>query len=402
MNLPEKFETALTKKLGIRYPLMVAGMGHVTGADLASAVSNAGGIGTIGAIGMTVDGLRAEIKKLKSMLKPGNSIAGTLPFGVDLLLPQVGGNARKTNKDYTGGQLGNLVDMMIEEKVPLFVCAVGIPPVWVVEKMHANGMLVMNMAGHPKHVKKATAVGVDIICATGGEGGAHSGDISTVVLLPQCADMCKGKAVLVGGGGIFDGRGIAACFALGAQGVWVGTRFLSSLEANCNKGWHKAILKAGSNDTRRIEIYTGRPLRVIKNKYNDEWANREAEMRELLGKGIEPIQQAMRDGKINPKTYFGGPLSRHGQGIGKRPEEGFWNDVRDDEMWNEDSDCAQVGQAIGGITSIPPAAALVKSMMEELASCLQSLGRMGSQVPNNPKFDVGKIPDVKPLTLSNL
>ena len=71
-------------------------------------------------------------------------------------------------------------------------------------------------------------------------------------------------------------------------------------------------------------------------------------------------------------------------------------------MWNEDSDCAQAGQAIGGITSIPPAAALVKSMMEELASCLQSLGRMGSQVPNNPKFDVGKIPDVKPLTLSNL
>ena len=146
--------------------------------------------------------MQAEVRRLKSMLLPGDSIAGTLPFGVDLLLPQVGGNARKTNKDYTGGQLGNLVDMMIEEKVPLFVCAVGIPPVWVVEKMHANGMLVMNMAGHPKHVKKATAVGVDIICATGGEGGAHSGDISTVVLLPQCADMCKGKAVLVGGGGI--------------------------------------------------------------------------------------------------------------------------------------------------------------------------------------------------------
>lgn len=232
--------------LGIKYPIMCAGMGHVTGAELSAAVSNAGGIGTIGAIGMSPEGCRAEVQRLKKMLLPGDSIAGTLPFGLDLLLPQVGGNARKTNKDYTGGQLEALVDVMIEEKVPLFVCAVGIPPVWVVEKLHAAGILVMNMAGAPRHVTKALEVGVDIICATGGEGGAHSGDISTVVLLPQCADLCQGKAVLVGGGGIFDGRGIAACMALGAQGVWVGTRFLASLEANCNKGWHKAILQASS------------------------------------------------------------------------------------------------------------------------------------------------------------
>ena len=189
----QTFPTRLTTKLGIRYPIMCAGMGHVTGAELSAAVSNAGGIGTIGAIGMSTNGLRAEIQRLKSMLLPGNSIAGTVPFGVDLLLPKVGGGARKTNKDYTGGQLNALVDMMIEEKVPLFVCAVGVPPQWVVDKMHANGMIVMNMAGHPKHVKKACAVGVDIICATGGEGGAHSGDISSMVLLPQCADMLKGK-----------------------------------------------------------------------------------------------------------------------------------------------------------------------------------------------------------------
>ena len=85
--------------------------GHVTGAELAAAVSNAGGIGTIGAIGMSPEGLRAEIKKLVAMLEPGDSIAGTLPFGVDLLLPQIGGNARKTNKDYTGGQLEVVRDL---------------------------------------------------------------------------------------------------------------------------------------------------------------------------------------------------------------------------------------------------------------------------------------------------
>ena len=402
MSLPDRFETELTKKLGIRYPIMCAGMGHVTGAELCAAVSNAGGIGTIGAIGMSVEGCRQEIRRLKEMLLPGKSIAGTVPFGLDLLLPKVGGNARKTNKDYTGGQLGAFVDVMIEESVPLFVCAVGVPPQWVVDKLHDHGIVVMNMAGAPKHVKKALSLGVDIICATGGEGGAHSGDISTLVLVPQCADMCKGKAILVGGGGIFDGRGIAACMALGAEGVWIGTRFLSSLEANCNRGWHKAILKAGSNDTRRIEIYTGRPLRVIKNKYNDKWAKQESKMRSLLAKGVIPIQQAMKEGEVDPKTYFGGPLSRHGQGIGKRPEPGFWNDVRDDKMWNEDVDCAQAGQAVGGINSVLPAAALVKSMMEELATCLQKLGKFGNQVPDNPKFDVGKIPDAIPLTLSSL
>ena len=103
--MPPALHTEICDLLGIRYPIMCAGMGHVTGADLASAVSNAGGIGTIGAIGLSPAGLRAEVKKLKTQLEPGDSIAGTLPFGVDLLLPQIGGNARKTNKDYTVGQL---------------------------------------------------------------------------------------------------------------------------------------------------------------------------------------------------------------------------------------------------------------------------------------------------------
>ena len=90
-----------------------------------AAVSNAGGIGTVGAIGLSPEGMRSEIQRLKSMLEPG-----TTAFGVDLLLPQVGGNARKTNKDYTGGQLNALVDVLVDESVPLFVCAVGVPPKW--------------------------------------------------------------------------------------------------------------------------------------------------------------------------------------------------------------------------------------------------------------------------------
>merc|ERR1712226_1442774 len=110
------------------YPIMLAGMGSVSGHDLVAAVSNAGGIGTLGGATFELEGLKKEIREVKKLLKPG------VPFGVDLLIPQVGGNARKTNKDYTGGNLGAMVGVMIEEGVKLFVCAVGVPPKWLVDK----------------------------------------------------------------------------------------------------------------------------------------------------------------------------------------------------------------------------------------------------------------------------
>ena len=109
----------------------------------------------------------------------------------------------------------------------------------------------------------------------------------------------------------------------------------------------------------------------------------------------------MADGKLDPKKFFGGPLSRHAQGIGKRPEKGYWNDVREDKLWQDDIDCAQAGQAVGAIHSIPPAAALMKSMMEELVVALQLLGKLGSQVPLNSSFKIA-VPPVAPLTLSHL
>ena len=134
------------------------GLGGAKGAELAAAVSNAGGIGTLGAIGLSAVGLRREIQRTKSLLDPG-----IVAFGVDLLLPALGGSARSTNEDYTGGQLEALVQVLVEEAVPLFVCAVGIPPRWVVDKLHAHGQLVMNMVGAPKHAVKAVAIGVDIV-----------------------------------------------------------------------------------------------------------------------------------------------------------------------------------------------------------------------------------------------
>merc|ERR1719181_2673329 len=200
------------------HPVLLAGMAGAAGPELAAAVTNAGGLGNIGGVGFSPESLRKTIKMLKDDLVDKNA-----PFGVDLLLPQVGGGARKTNKDYTGGQLPELIDIIIEEKAALFICAVGVPPKWAVDKFHAAGIPVMNMIGAVKHVDKALEAGVDIICAQGGEGGGHTGDVATSILLPQVVDKVRGKVspltgapvMVVAAGGIFDSRGLAMALSLG-------------------------------------------------------------------------------------------------------------------------------------------------------------------------------------------
>lgn len=130
--------TPTTHLLHIDHPILLAGMGHTAGSDLVAAVSNAGGLGVLGGLGYTPKMLRDAIQEVKSRLRKPD-----LPFGVDLLLPRVGGSARKTNKDYTKGALNELVDVIIEEKAALFVSAVGIPPKEVIDRLHAAGILYM-------------------------------------------------------------------------------------------------------------------------------------------------------------------------------------------------------------------------------------------------------------------
>ena len=121
-------------------------------------------------------------------------------------------------------------------------------------------------------------------------------------------------------------------------------------------------------------------------------------MRELLNNGVVPIYQMIKDGEVDGDRFFGGPLSRHAQGIGTNPKEGEWNDVRDDAQWDDDVDCAQAGQAIGGITSVVSAGSLVKSMMEELIQVFQKFGGFANRSPG--VIDVGKV-DTTVLTLNS-
>ncbi|OCH87418.1 2-nitropropane dioxygenase [Obba rivulosa] len=289
---PPVFSTPLTRLFNINHPVMLAGMNVAAGPRLAAAVTNAGGIGVIGGLRQSPKMLQDTIDELKSQLEDPNA-----PFGVDLLIPQVGGNARKTNYDYTKGQLPELTDVIIRNKAALFVCAVGVPPKEMVDKLHAAGIVVMNMVGHPKHVTKALAQGVDIICAQGGEGGGHTGDVPFSILIPACVDLCKNAkspltgdpVMVVAAGGIADGRGLAASLSYGAVGVWVGTRFVACQEAGAPPIHKELVVTAGYDDTVRTLIYTGRPLSVRKTPYVAEWEEkRQNDIKELTSQGKIP------------------------------------------------------------------------------------------------------------------
>eukprot|EP01064_Diplonema_japonicum_P017304 TRINITY_DN2537_c0_g1_i1.p2 TRINITY_DN2537_c0_g1~~TRINITY_DN2537_c0_g1_i1.p2 ORF type:complete len:387 (+),score=146.81 TRINITY_DN2537_c0_g1_i1:102-1163(+) len=336
--------TDITDLLKIKHPVLLAGMNNVASAELAAAVSNAGGLGSVGGVQMTPKMLRKELKELKSKLVDKTC------FGVDLLLPQVGAGARKTNFDYTGGTLPELIDIVIEEQARLFISAVGVPPRWAVEKLHKAGILVMNMCGHPRHAEKAMAVGVDVLCCQGYEGGGHTGEIGTMALIPMCVDAAKGKkSELHGGpihviaaGGIYDGRGVAASLSLGAEAVWVGTRFIASEEATTSKRHKDLVVQSSATDTIRSLIYTGRPLRIIKTDYVMGWENnRQEEIRSLTSQGILPVKnEAMQAIKA------------------KKP----WSIAKVHPML--------VGQACGGVKEILPAKTIVDNLVTEAAAIL--------------------------------
>jgi NAD(P)H-dependent flavin oxidoreductase YrpB (nitropropane dioxygenase family) len=235
------------------------------------------------------------------------------------------------------------VDILCEEKPKLFVSAVGVAPKWVVDRLHEAGIICANMVGSPKHVKAALANGVDMIIAQGHEGGGHTGEIATSVLIPQVVDACRGKknffggdVVVVAAGGIYDGRGLAAALTFGASGVWVGTAFITAKESGATPMHQKMVIEHNSWDTIRTSAMTGRPCRMIKTDYISEWeyGSRRAEREELEAKGIVA----------------------------------YAHDVHSTRKRGEHFDVARTypqfaGQCIGGIKSVRPAKDIIEDMM---------------------------------------
>ncbi|KAF1964001.1 NPD-domain-containing protein [Bimuria novae-zelandiae CBS 107.79] len=343
---PPRLQTPLSELLDIQYPIILAGMARTSGGPLAAAVSNAGGLGVIGGLGYTPEQLQAIIDELKANLSDKS-----LPFGVDLALPQVGGSARKTNHDYTHGQLDELIEVTIRNGAKLFVSAVGVPPARTIKRLHEAGITIMNMVGHPKHAVKALEAGVDIVCAQGGEGGGHTGDIANSILIPAVVDVARRykspltgqPAMVVAAGGIYNGRSLASSLMQGAQGVWVGTRFVASTEAGCSQQHKENVVSATYEDTDRTLVVSGRPLRVKLNRYIKDWHARPEEIKRLTEVGIVPLEKDVEEEKDFDIPFL-------------------------------------MGQVAGEIKDIKPAKQIVDEMVEEAVQML----RLGQTYISNP------------------
>ena len=238
-----RLRTPLCERLGIDYPIFLAGMGGVSMAPLVAAISNAGGLGIMGAANLSPDDLRTEIRKTKTLTQK--------PFAVDLLapLPQM---------------ILPFLPVLYEEEIKIFVAGLAVPEKQVPE-MKRHGITIMVMTGKVAHATRAEAAGADIVAAQGTEAGGHTGEIGTLALVPQVVDAVK--IPVVAAGGIVDGRGVVAALALGAQGAVIGTRFIATPEATAATAYREAVAAAEQDQTIRTRCYSGKPLRSLRNPY---------------------------------------------------------------------------------------------------------------------------------------
>ncbi len=295
--------TRICDLLGIEYPILLAGMGPTAGggrgsaatAELVAAVSNAGGLGVLGGAGFAPDALRAEIRRIREMTDK--------PFGVDLLFPTnavrpveaaQGGDPRalippeyweivKRLKEQFGlpdvraerprelrtWRVEDQVEVVLEERVPVLASGLGNPAPFV-PRCHELGIKVIALVGNTKNARRVAQGGVDIIVAQGTEAGGHTGRVGTMALVPQVVDAVAPIPV-VAAGGIADGRGVAAALALGAEGVWCGTVFLATYEANLYDWQKQRILQATEEDTIVTRLYSGKTMRNITNPLAEAW-----------------------------------------------------------------------------------------------------------------------------------
>jgi enoyl-[acyl-carrier protein] reductase II len=307
--------TRLTELLGIERPIIQGGMAWTATAELVAAVSNAGGIGIIGAGHMPTDILREEIRKAKALTNK--------PFGVNLML--------------LTPHIDEIVEMVIDENIHAVTTGAGNPGRYMAGLKDA-GIKVMCVVPSVALAKRMESIGADAVIGEGMEAGGHIGELTTMVLTPQLADAVE--IPVVAAGGIADGRGVAAAFALGAEGVQVGTRFMCAEECTIHPDVKAEVLKARDRDTIVTGRSTGHPVRVLKNKLSKEIERLDRENRpeeiEALGSG--KLALAMRQGDIHMGSLM-------------------------------------AGQVAAMVCSIEPAASIVESMMSEAESVM---GRLGS------------------------
>ena len=315
--------TRLTELLGIEHPVMLAGMGGVSFSELVSAVSAAGGFGCMGASTMRNEQMVAEIAAVRR--------ATDKPFGVDLLTAMPGGMTEQ-------------VKIVIEGGASAFVAGLGVPTE-VVDLCHDHDVIVVSMCGKVEHAVRAVDAGCDLVVAQGTEAGGHTGQVATLPLVPQIVDAVGDRVPVVAAGGIFDGRGLAAALALGADGIWVGTRFIATPEARGVLGYKERLLESREDQTTVSRAYSGKTMRVVRNRYTDHYDAHPDELKKFP----EQLGVAYGSGAM----HLGGDSFTDGVDV--------------------DKECYPAGQGVGGITELVPAGELVSRFVAEAEAVLDRL-----------------------------
>jgi enoyl-[acyl-carrier protein] reductase II len=316
--------TRLTNLLGIEHPVMLAGMGGVSYSALVAAVSDAGGFGCLGASTMGNATMVAEIAAVRA--------ATDKPFGVDLLTAMPGGMSEQ-------------VQLIIEGGASAFVAGLGVPSE-VVEQCHRHNVIVVSMCGKVEHAVRAVEAGCDLVVAQGTEAGGHTGQVASFPLIPQIVDAVGDRVPVVAAGGIFDGRGLAAALALGADGIWVGTRFIATPEARGVLGYKEKLLATREDQTTVSRAYSGKTMRVVRNGYTDHFDVHPEELKKFP----EQLGVAYGSGVM----HLGGDSFTEGVDV--------------------DKECYPAGQGVGAIHELVPAAELVRRFVTEAENAIARLG----------------------------
>lgn len=309
--------TAITELLNIRYPLFQGGMAWLATHELAAAVSEAGGLGIIGAGNAPPDWVQDQIDQVRKKTAK--------PFGVNILL--------------LSPFAGDVMEVVIRNQIPVVTTGAGNPGPWL-ERLKKAGSRVFPVVASVSLALRLARMGVDGFVAEGGEAGGHIGEQSTMALVPQVVDAVN--LPVLAAGGIADGRGIAAALALGAQGVQIGTRFVCSHECVAHPKYKEMIIQARDRDAVVSGRSTGHPVRCLKNKFWKEFVTLEKE-------GTDPAElEKLGSGKYHAAAILG--------------------DV--------DNGSVLAGESAGMVKRIQPAAEIVEEVFAEAAGVIAKLGAM--------------------------
>lgn len=281
-------KSKICELLGIEYPVLQGGMAWVADADLAAAVSNAGGLGIIAGMNMNGEQLRAEIKKLREKTDK--------PFGVNVMLMS----------PYTP----EVAEVIVEEQVPVVTTGAGNPLPYI-KKWTDAGVKVIPVVASVSLAKMVAKRGATAVVAEGGESGGHIGEANTMPLVPQVVDGLD--IPVIAAGGIADGRGVAAAFMLGAEGVQMGTRFLVAKECNVHQTYKEKVLKANDSATTVNGRRVGHPARALKNPFTRAFSDFESSTtatdEEIMAFGTGALRKAVKEGDWENGSFLCGQVA---------------------------------------------------------------------------------------------